>query len=108
MQGALESARRVAQRDKSVDALDNLTVSEVGGLKELLIRGTPIRSCPSTSRLPVPTNTAPWPQPRYSAWKSSTKILSCESSSFSLWKGVVEAILPSGSLSRGGARISVQ
>jgi hypothetical protein len=59
----------------TIDQIDNLSVSEVGGLKELADPwGTPIRSCLSTSPSPAPTNTARWRQPRSSAWKSSTKV----------------------------------
>jgi hypothetical protein len=35
--------------------------------------GSPTRSCPSTSPSAPPTNTAQWPRPRSSAWRSSTK-----------------------------------
>jgi hypothetical protein len=57
----------------TIDQIDELSLTEVGGDKNWPAPGTPIRSCPSTSPSPAPTNTAPWRQPRSSAWKSSTK-----------------------------------
>ena len=58
----------------TIDQIDNLSLTEVGGTKSWRMPGTPIRSCPSMSPSPAPTNTAQWRRPRSSAWKSSTKV----------------------------------
>ena len=57
----------------TIDQLDNLSVSEVGGSKELADPWYSDQILPSMSPSPVPTNTVPWRQPRSSASRSSTK-----------------------------------